>query len=122
MSTTNRLLPIDVFRGLTIAAMLILGLFISTVNVVMAQKNVNILTVPAGNEFTQIHPEGTTILPSGRFLTPAGHTIRITNDPFGMALSPDGRKSVALHNGVFTIVDLQTMNTIRVPSYDKKIK
>ena len=122
MSTTNRLLSIDVFRGLTIAAMLILGLFASTVNVGMAQKNVSILTVPAGNEFTQIHPEATTILPSGRFLTPAGHLIQITNDPFGMALSPDGRKSVTLHNGVFTIVDLQSMNAIRVPSYDKKIK
>ena len=100
----------------------VLSLFVSAVNVVMAQENFNILTVPAGNEFTRIHQGGTTILPSGRFLTPAGQLITITNDPFGMALSPDGRKAVTLHNGVFTIVDLQTMSAIRVPSYDKKIK
>jgi len=87
-----------------------------------AQNNVEILSVPAGNEFTKINPSGKTILPSGRFLTPAGHFIRITNDPFGMSLSPDGKKSVTLHNGVFTIVDLPTLNAIRVPSYDKKIK
>lgn len=93
-----------------------------TTQMVWAQKKVKILTVPAGNEFTQINEGGTTILPSGRFLTPAGQLIRITNDPFGMAISPDGKKSVTLHNGVFTIIDLQTLESLRIPDYDKKIK
>ncbi len=97
-------------------------IFALSTEIVVAQKKIEILSVPAGNEFAKINPEGTTILPSGRFLTPAGQTIRITNDPFGMTLSPDGRKSVTLHNGVFTIIDLKTLNAIRVPSYDKKIK
>ncbi len=87
-----------------------------------SQKTVEILTVPAKEAFTKINPTGTTILPSGRFLTPAGTLIRITNDPFGMAVSPDGKKSVTLHNGVFTIIDNATLGTTRVPSYDKKIK
>jgi DNA-binding beta-propeller fold protein YncE len=87
-----------------------------------SQSNLEILTVPAGNKFAAINSGGTTILPSGRFLTPAGNFIRITNDPFGMALSPDGKKSVTLHNGVFTIIDLNSLGTIRVPSYDHKIK
>jgi len=87
-----------------------------------SQNQVDILAVPAGDKFAVINETGTTILPSGRFLTPAGKIVRITNDPFGMALSPDGKKSVTLHNGVFTIVDLQSMGTTRVPSYDKKIK
>jgi DNA-binding beta-propeller fold protein YncE len=86
------------------------------------QNNHNILTVPAGNSFTVIDESGTTVLPSGRFLKPAGSFIRITHDPFGMAISPDGKKSVTLHNGVFTIIDLPTLATTRVPSYDKKIK
>ena len=47
--------------------------------------------------------------------------IRITHDPFGMRVSPDGKKAVTLHNGVFTIIDLETLNHTRVPSYDKKI-
>ena len=87
-----------------------------------SQNKVDILSVPAGDKFAVINEAGTSILPSGRFLTPAGQFIRITNDPFGMAVSPDGKKSVTLHNGVFTIVDLHSMGTIRVPSYDKKIK
>ncbi len=94
----------------------------STVNTVYSQKNVEVLTVPAGNEFTKINISGTTILPSGRFLTPAGNFIRITNDAYGLAISPDGKKSVTLHNGVFSIVDLETLDVVRVPDYDGKIK
>jgi DNA-binding beta-propeller fold protein YncE len=87
-----------------------------------SQKQVEVLTVPAADKFAVIDERGTSILPSGRFLTPAGDFIRITNDPFGLAISPDGTKSVALHNGVFTIVDLPSFKATRVPSYDKKIK
>src|SRR5512133_3680743 len=86
------------------------------------QKKVTILTVPAGNMQSVIRTDGTVILPSGRFLTPAGQLIRITDDPFGMALSPDGKKAVTLHDGVFTIIDLQSMVAKRVPDYDGKIK
>jgi DNA-binding beta-propeller fold protein YncE len=88
----------------------------------LAQKKIEVLTVPAENEFTKINIGGTTILPSGRFLTPAGEFLRITNDAYGLAISPDGKKSVTLHNGVFTIIDLQTLDAVRVPDYDKKIK
>ena len=92
------------------------------VQIVCAQnKKIDILTVPAGNSFSKIDEKGISILPSGRFVTPAGQTIRITHDPFGMAISPDGRKAVALHNGVFTIIDLLSLEHTRVPSYDKKI-
>lgn len=87
-----------------------------------SQKKVEILTVPAGEKFSKIDVTGTTILPSGRYATPAGQLIRITHDPFGLALSPNGQKAVTLHNGVFTIIDIPSMGTVRVPSYDKKIK
>jgi len=86
------------------------------------QNKSDILTVPAGNLQTVIRPDGTAILPSGRFLTPAGQLIRITNDPFGMALSPDGNKAMTLHNGVITIINLQSMTSVRVPDYEEKIK
>ena len=87
-----------------------------------SQKQVDILAVPAGDKFAIINEKGTSILPSGRFLTPAGEFIRITNDPFGMAVSPNGKKSVTLHNGVFTILDLPSLGATRVPSYDHTIK
>lgn len=85
-------------------------------------KKYKILEVPAGNRQTHINSNGVTVLPSGRFLTPAGQFVRITNDPYGMAISPDGKKAVTLHNGVFTIIDLKSLGTTRVPSYDRKIK
>lgn len=84
-------------------------------------KKINILTVPAGSSYSTINEKGNSILPSGRFVTPAGQTIRITHDPFGMSISPDGRKAVTLHNGVFTIIDLLSLKNIRIPSYDGKI-
>ena len=60
-------------------------------------------------------------MPSGRFVTPAGKLIRISHDPFGMAISPDGKKAITLHNGVFTIINLATLANTRIPSYNQKI-
>lgn len=87
----------------------------------MGQKKYSILTVPAVNAYTHIDMKGKSILASGRYVTPAGETITITHDPFGMAVSPDGTKTVTLHNGVFTIIDNNTLASTRVPSYDKTI-
>ncbi|MBL7968378.1 MAG: bifunctional YncE family protein/alkaline phosphatase family protein [Prolixibacteraceae bacterium] len=102
--------------------LVIVAFFASIFATVEAQKKVEVLQVPAGNEFAKINPSGTTILPSGRFLTPAGDFMRITDDPFGLTISPDGKKAVTLHDGVFTVIDLQSMVPTRVPSYDNKIK
>ena len=108
---------------MTLLTRLTLILFFAAIcNFGLSQNKFDILTVPAGNKTAKINIGGTSVLPSGRFLTPAGDIIRITDDPFGMAVSPDGKKSVTLHNGVFTIIDLKSLETIRVPSYDKKIK
>ena len=84
-------------------------------------KKVTVLSVPAASQFCKIAPNGISVLPSGRFVTPAGDVIRITNKPFGMAISPDGKKAVTLHNGVFTIIDLATLQNTRVPGYDQKL-
>lgn len=102
--------------------LLILVLTATAMQTVYSQKKVEVLTVPAGNEFAKINTGGTTILPSGRFLTPAGDFIRITNDAYGLAISPDGKKSVTLHNGVFSVINLENMNVVRVPDYEGKIK
>jgi DNA-binding beta-propeller fold protein YncE len=99
-----------------------LSIFLSLIFfVASAQKKIKVLTVPAGQAYNRIDTSGISILPSGRYVTPAGKVIRITHDPFGMALSPDGRKIVTLHNGVFTIIDVNTSYHTRVPSYDGSI-
>jgi DNA-binding beta-propeller fold protein YncE len=89
---------------------------------IKAQHEYPILTVPGINEYAHIDTAGASVLASGRLITPAGATIRITHDPFGMAISPDGTKVVTLHNGVFTIIDNNTLAATRVPSYDGKIR
>src|SRR5688500_18420167 len=38
-----------------------------------------------------------------------------------MAISPDKKKAVTLHEGVFTIIVLATLEHTRIPSYDGKI-
>ncbi|MEP7229025.1 MAG: bifunctional YncE family protein/alkaline phosphatase family protein [Ginsengibacter sp.] len=87
-----------------------------------AQKSYQVLSVPAIKEYTHINIKGNSVLASGRYVTPAGETIQITHDPFGMAISPDGKKTVTIHNGVFTIIDNETLTNTRVPSYDSSIK
>jgi YVTN family beta-propeller protein len=87
-----------------------------------AQHPYSILTVPGVNEYAHIDTGGASVLASGRLITPAGQTIRITHDPFGMAISPDGATTVTLHNGVFTIINNNTLAATRVPSYDNKIR
>ncbi|MCF6333545.1 MAG: hypothetical protein L3J11_09705 [Draconibacterium sp.] len=84
-------------------------------------KTVKILQVPGKDQFCKLDVNGVTVLPSGRYATPAGEVLLITNDPYGMAISPNGKKAVTLHNGVFSIIDLISLNATRIPSYDGKI-
>ncbi|HVX00297.1 MAG TPA: hypothetical protein VHA52_07675, partial [Candidatus Babeliaceae bacterium] len=70
--------------------------------------------VPASSEYTHIDTAGRSVLASGRYITPAGNVLRIAHDPFGIAVSPDGSKTVTLHNGVFTIIDNNTFQSTMV--------
>ncbi|QJD79176.1 bifunctional YncE family protein/alkaline phosphatase family protein [Spirosoma rhododendri] len=94
----------------------------------LAQKTYTTLQVPSAsrpgqNEFCLIDTSGKSVLPSGRYVTPAGQTIRITNDPFGLALAPNGAKAVTLHDGVMTLLNLTGPKpaATRVPDYAGKI-
>ncbi len=95
---------------------------IETTKAQLQQNSLTTLQVPAKQNFCTINiNNNTAILPSGRFVTPAGKVLRITNDPFGLAISPNGQKAITLHNGVFTIIDLATLQNTRVPSYNQKL-
>ncbi|MEE9437495.1 MAG: YncE family protein, partial [Saprospiraceae bacterium] len=96
--------------------------FILIIIFVGCNKSVKVLQVPGKDQFCKINIGGVSVLPSGRYATPVGKSLRITNDPYGMAISPNGKKAVTLHNEVFTIIDLTSLETLRIPSYDKKIK
>jgi len=86
-----------------------------------AAKIEKVLQVPGKDQYCKIDKRGVTVLPSGRYITMAGQAIPISNDPYGMAISPDGQKAVTLHDGVMTLINLRNLNAQRIPSYDKKI-
>ncbi len=89
-------------------------------NTVQAQYKKTILTVPGYNQLTKIDTVNhKAILPSGRLVSPAGKTISITNDPFGLGISPDNSIAISLHENVFTILDLKNQKAVRVPDYKK---
>jgi YVTN family beta-propeller protein len=65
------------------------------------------LQVPGRTQFCTIDTATKrAVLPSGRIVTPAGDVLRITSDPFGLALSPDGSRAVTLHDGVLTVLKI----------------
>lgn len=86
-----------------------------------AQKNKTYLSVPGYNKPAKIDTAGISILPSGRYVSPAGKTIRITHDPFGLAVSPNGKVSITLHDGVITIINNDDLKSKRIPDYNNNI-
>ena len=58
------------------------------------------LEAPAGDRPARVVPEGVTVLPNGRLLTPAGRQIPTAPHPFGLALSADGQVLVAVNGGI----------------------
>jgi YVTN family beta-propeller protein len=88
---------------------------------VASQKIQKMLQVPGSAMYTTINKKGVSVLPSGRFVKPVGDVFSITNDPFGLAVSPTGRLVVAIHNGVITVLDNSNSTITRIPDYEKKI-
>ena len=58
-----------------------------------------IATAPAGDQYTQINREGTTVIPNGRLITPAGKQIMVAPHPFGLTISPDGNTIITSNSG-----------------------
>lgn len=80
---------------------------------------VKYLSVPGFNELSKIDTSGYSVLPSGRYVQPAGQSLRITHDPFGLAISPDQKVAITMHENAITLIDLQTMQQKRIPDYLK---
>ncbi len=92
-------------------------------NLCAQQKSYSVLRVPATSEYCSIKPGGSSVLPSGRYVTPAGKTIQITRAPYGLGITPDGKKALILHNAAITIVNINNPDSnIRIPDYEGKIK
>ncbi len=99
----------------------ILFLFILVSQFSFTQERIT-LQVPGKDRFAEVNLAGASVLPSGRLVNPVGNVMRITHDPFGLTISPNGKRAVTLHNGVITIIDLEHGQSTRVPDYAGKIK
>lgn len=77
------------------------------------------LSVPGFKEYSKIDTNSYSVLPSGRYVQPVGTSLRITNDPFGLKISPDGSVAITLHENALTLIDLKSHHTKRIPEYHK---
>ena len=59
-----------------------------------------VISAPAGESHTAIDPDGITVIPNGKLLTPLGRQIMVAPHPYGLALSPDGTIAVTANSGV----------------------
>jgi YVTN family beta-propeller protein len=57
------------------------------------------LRAPAFNRPVEINPDGETVLPNGRLITPLGKHVKVAPHPYGLALSPDGKTLVTANSG-----------------------
>ncbi|MEN8125821.1 MAG: hypothetical protein ABFR32_11915, partial [Bacteroidota bacterium] len=62
-------------------------------------KELWIISTPAGNEITRIDKSGKTVIPNGRYITPAGKSIVTAPHPYGLTLSSDGNVAVTANSG-----------------------
>jgi DNA-binding beta-propeller fold protein YncE len=98
---------------------ILLPLLACAVSLTEAQE-VKYLSVPGFKELAKIDPAAHSVLPSGRYVTPAEKMIRITHDPFGLAISPDQKVAITMHENAITIIDIATMQQKRIPEYYNK--
>lgn len=81
------------------------------------QQTVRTIRVPAVQDYCRIDTAGISVIPSGRWIRPAGDVLRIARGAFGLAVSPDGQRALVLHNtGVVTRVDLRASKSTQMPS------
>jgi YVTN family beta-propeller protein len=58
-----------------------------------------IASAPSGDEVTKIEKQGKTVIPNGRYITPAGLSFLTAPHPYGLTLSPDGNVAVTANSG-----------------------
>src|SRR5258708_24945557 len=62
------------------------------------------LHAPAIDEYARHDPNGTTILPTGRLLKPAGRHFPVAQWPHGLVMSPDGSSAFVASEGVGQLI------------------
>ena len=87
-------------------------------------QNPTTIMVPARDAYCRIDTAGKSVIPSGRYITPAGQVTRIARAPFGLDISPDQKQALVLHNnGVLTKVDMtRTGVSTQIPAAQEIVR
>jgi len=76
-----------------------------------------IARAPAGDRYTCVDTTGTTIIPNGRMIRPAGYTFRTAPHPYGLSVSPDGKVAVTANSGTSPL-SITILKNIQTPYPD----
>ena len=71
----------------------------SVKNSTLSTKPLWVISSPSGEQLTKIDKTGKTVIPNGRFITPAGKNISTAPHPYGLTLSPNGTIAVTANSG-----------------------
>ncbi len=74
-------------------------LFFTACNFNSNKNAIWLAEAPAGSLPTHIDKQGKTVIPNGRFITPAGKSFTIAPHPYGLTLSNDGSIAVTANSG-----------------------
>jgi len=104
-------------------------LFILSVSTVFSQQTTPVISAPSGDEYVKIDPNGKTVIPNGRYLTPAGKSYVVAPHPYGLVLSKDGKIAVTANSGtsplsITILKNIQSANPeiIQIPDSPKSDK
>lgn len=72
----------------------------------------DLMRAPVGERYMERNPDGETILPNGRLITPLGRMFRVRPHPYGLTISPDGRWVVTVSSSgpQLSILDMKTLD------------
>lgn len=62
-----------------------------------------VISSPSGEEYVNIQPNGKTVIPNGRFVSPVGKTMKVAPHPYGLAISSDGTIAITANSGTSPI-------------------
>jgi DNA-binding beta-propeller fold protein YncE/phospholipase C len=78
-------------------------------------KMVTVYQAPAGKQYAEVKPGGTTILPNGRFLTPTGTRHYTGSDLWNVLVNKQGTHAAGFDDAGLTIYNLKTNEKKSLP-------
>ena len=87
--------------------------------------NHSYLHAPAIDAYAQHDPNGLTILSNGRYLKPAGRHLPVAHEPYGLAMSRDGKTLFVASDETGQLItdwqgDQPVVTVIKPPTYQRK--